>query len=115
MTPPLLQIRGLRTHSFTESGVAMAVDGVDLDILLGEVLGLVGAYGSGKCVTALSILGLDSEPTGRIVDGEIRFNVRDLLKLSWDDIRSVRCKDISMIFQEPMTSRNPVFTIGRQV
>ena len=115
MTPPLLQIRGLRTHFFTESGVAKAVDGVDLDILPGEVLGLVGESGSGKSVTALSILRLVPDPPGRIVGGEIRFNGRDLLKLSWDDIRSVRGKDISMIFQEPMTSLNPVFTIGRQV
>src|SRR5688572_20262739 len=115
MTPPLLQIRDLRTHFFSESGVARAVDGVDLDILPGEVLGLVGESGSGKSVTALSILRLVPDPPGRIVDGEIRFNGRDLLKLSWDDIRSVRGKDISMIFQEPMTSLNPVFTIGRQV
>jgi peptide/nickel transport system ATP-binding protein len=115
MTSPLLQIRGLRTHFFTESGVAKAVDGVDLDILPGEVLGLVGESGSGKSVTALSILRLVPDPPGRIVGGEIRFNGRDLLKLSWDDIRSVRGKDISMIFQEPMTSLNPVFTIGKQV
>jgi peptide/nickel transport system ATP-binding protein/oligopeptide transport system ATP-binding protein len=115
MTAPLLQIRGLRTHFFTESGVAKAVDGVDLDILPGEVLGLVGESGSGKSVTALSILRLVPDPPGRIVGGEILFNGRDLLKISWDDIRNVRGKDISMIFQEPMTSLNPVFTIGKQV
>jgi peptide/nickel transport system ATP-binding protein len=115
MTTPLLQIRGLRTHFFTESGVAKAVDGIDLDILPGEVLGLVGESGSGKSVTALSILRLIPDPPGRIVGGVIRFNGHDLLKLSWEDIRKVRGKEISMIFQEPMTSLNPVFTIGRQV
>jgi peptide/nickel transport system ATP-binding protein len=112
---PLLQIRGLRTHFFTESGVAKAVDGVDLDIRPGEVLGLVGESGSGKSVTALSILRLIPDPPGRIVGGEILFRGLDLLKLSWEDIRTVRGKDISMIFQEPMTSLNPVFRIGRQV
>jgi len=112
---PLLQIRGLRTHFFTESGVAKAVDGVDLDIRPGEVLGLVGESGSGKSVTALSILRLIPDPPGRIVGGEILFRGRDLLKLSWDEIRDVRGKDISMIFQEPMTSLNPVFKVGRQV
>jgi oligopeptide/dipeptide ABC transporter ATP-binding protein len=112
---PLLQIRGLRTHFFTESGVAKAVDGVDLDIRPGEVLGLVGESGSGKSVTALSILRLIPDPPGRIVGGEILFRGRDLLKLSWQEIRRVRGKDISMVFQEPMTSLNPVFRIGRQV
>ncbi len=112
---PLLEIRGLRTHFFTESGVAKAVDGVDLDVMPGEVLGLVGESGSGKSVTALSILRLIPDPPGRIVGGEIRFKGRDLLKLSWDEIRAVRGREISMIFQEPMTSLNPVFTIGRQV
>jgi oligopeptide/dipeptide ABC transporter ATP-binding protein len=112
---PLLQIRGLRTHFFTEAGVAKAVDGVDLDIRPGEVLGLVGESGSGKSVTALSILRLIPDPPGRIVDGEILFRGRDLLKLPWEEIRRVRGNDISMIFQEPMTSLNPVFRIGRQV
>ena len=115
MTTPLLRIRGLKTHFFTESGVAKAVDGVDLDVLPGEVLGLVGESGSGKSVTALSILRLVPDPPGRIVGGEIWFKDRDLLALRWKDIRSVRGKEISMIFQEPMTSLNPVFTIGRQV
>ena len=112
---PLLQIRGLKTHFFTESGVAKAVDGVDLDIRPGEVLGLVGESGSGKSVTALSILRLIPDPPGRVAAGEIRFRGRDLLTLSWEDIRRVRGKEISMIFQEPMTSLNPVFTVGRQV
>src|SRR5688572_15974843 len=112
---PLLQIRGLKTHFFTESGVAKAVDGIDLDIRPGEVLGLVGESGSGKSVTALSILRLIPDPPGRIVAGEILFGGRDLLKLPWEDIRRVRGREISMIFQEPMTSLNPVFRIGRQV
>ena len=81
----------------------------------GEVLGLVGESGSGKSVTALSILRLVPDPPGRIVGGEIRFMGRDLLKLPWPDIRALRGSEISMIFQEPMTSLNPVFTIGMQV
>jgi oligopeptide/dipeptide ABC transporter ATP-binding protein len=123
---PLLSIRGLRTHFYTEGGVAKAVDGVDLDIQSGEVVGLVGESGSGKSVTALSVLRLIPDPPGRIVAGEILFSPaglktrptdppRDLLKLSWEEIRKVRGRDISMVFQEPMTSLNPVFTIGMQV
>ena len=115
MTTPLLQIRGLKTHFFTESGVAKAVDGVDLDVHQGEVLGLVGESGSGKSVTALSVLRLIPDPPGRIAEGKIWFQGRDLLSLDWEHIRRVRGKEISMIFQEPMTSLNPVFTIGRQV
>jgi oligopeptide/dipeptide ABC transporter ATP-binding protein len=114
-TVPLLEIRGLRTHFFTEAGVAKAVDGVDLDVMPGEVLGIVGESGSGKSVTALSVLRLVPDPPGRIVAGEIRFKGRDLLTLPWDEIRKVRGREISMIFQEPMTSLNPVFTIGMQV
>ena len=112
---PLLSIRGLRTCFYTESGVARAVDGVDLDIRRGEVMGLVGESGSGKSVTALSVLRLIPDPPGRIEAGQILFNGRDLLALPWDEIRAIRGKDISMVFQEPMTSLNPVFTIGMQV
>src|SRR5262245_61060421 len=101
---PLLSIRGLRTHFYTDSGVAKAVDGVDLDIYRGEVLGLVGESGSGKSVTALSILRLIPDPPGRIVAGSITYEGRDLLKLPWDEVRAIRGRDISMIFQEPMTS-----------
>jgi oligopeptide/dipeptide ABC transporter ATP-binding protein len=115
LNPPLLSIQGLRTYFDTEAGVAKAVDGVDLDIRSGEVLGLVGESGSGKSVTALSILRLVPSPPGRIVGGVIRFKGRNLLALSWDEIRKVRGSEISMIFQEPMTSLNPVFTIGMQV
>jgi oligopeptide/dipeptide ABC transporter ATP-binding protein len=115
VTAPLLEIRGLRTYFNTESGVAKAVDGVDLDIRQGEVLGLVGESGSGKSVTALSVLRLIPDPPGEIVAGEVLFNGRDLLKLSWDEIRAIRGNDISMVFQEPMTSLNPVFKIGMQL
>ena len=112
---PLLDIRGLRTHFLTEAGVAKAVDGLDLQIYQGEVVGLVGESGSGKSVTALSVLRLIPNPPGRIVAGEIFFKGRDLLKLDLDGIRDVRGDEIGMIFQEPMTSLNPVFTIGFQL
>jgi oligopeptide/dipeptide ABC transporter ATP-binding protein len=115
MTEALLQIRNLKTYFNTESGVAKAVDGVDLDIYRGEVLGLVGESGSGKTVTALSILRLIPNPPGEIVDGSIRFRDQELLELSWEEIRGIRGSEISMIFQEPMTSLNPVFTIGMQL
>jgi oligopeptide/dipeptide ABC transporter ATP-binding protein len=113
--PPLLSIRGLKTYFDTEAGVAKAVDGVDLDVRRGEVLGLVGESGSGKSVTALSVLRLIPSPPGRIVAGEIIHNNRNLLALPWEDMRKIRGREISMIFQEPMTSLNPVFTIGMQV
>lgn len=112
---PLLKVRGLRTYFFTETGVARAVDGVDLDIGKGEVVGLVGESGSGKSVTALSVLRLIPDPPGRIVSGSITYKGRDLLKLPLEEIRNIRGKEISMVFQEPMTSLNPVFTIGMQV
>jgi oligopeptide/dipeptide ABC transporter ATP-binding protein len=112
---PLLQVRGLKTHFRTEAGVVKAVDGVDFDIYAGEVLGLVGESGSGKSVTALSILRLVPDPPGKIVSGSILYKGRDLLKLSWEEMHDIRGNEISMIFQEPMTSLNPVFTIGAQV
>ncbi len=111
----LLSIRGLRTYFYTESGVAKAVDGVDLDIRRGEVLGLVGESGSGKSVTALSVLGLIPSPPGRIEAGEILYEGRNLVTLPREALRAIRGHDISMVFQEPMTSLNPVFTIGMQV
>ncbi len=113
--PPLLSIRGLKTYFYTESGVAKAVDGVDLDIRPGEVLGLVGESGSGKSVTALTVLRLIPDPPGKIVGGEILYTGKNLLELPWEEIRGIRGRDISMVFQEPMTSLNPVFTIGMQV
>ena len=112
---PLLQVRGLRTYFFTEAGSARAVDGVDLDIGKGEVVGLVGESGSGKSVTALSVLRLIPDPPGRIVSGSITYKGRDLLKIPLEEIRNIRGQEISMVFQEPMTSLNPVFTIGMQV
>jgi len=112
---PLLEVRNLKTWFHTEAGTAKAVDGVDFDIYPGEVLGLVGESGSGKSVTALSILRLIPDPPGKIVEGSIRFQGQDLLQLSWDEMRAIRGKQISMIFQEPMTSLNPVFTIGMQL
>jgi peptide/nickel transport system ATP-binding protein len=115
VSTPLVQVRGLKTYFRTEGGMAKAVDGVDFDIQPGEVLGLVGESGSGKSVTALSILRLIPDPPGKIVGGSILYKGRDLLKLSWKEIREIRGKEISMIFQEPMTSLNPVFTIGRQL
>ena len=112
---PLLQVKGLKTYFKTEAGFAKAVDGVSFDIHPGEVVGLVGESGSGKSVTALSILRLIPDPPGKIVEGEIIYKGRDLLKIPWEDIRKVRGSEISMIFQEPMTSLNPVFTIGDQL
>ena len=112
---PILQIRNLKTYFQTEAGIAKAVDGVDFDVFPGEVVGLVGESGSGKSVTALSILRLIPSPPGKIADGSILFQGRNLLELSWPEIRAIRGKEISMIFQEPMTSLNPVFTIGMQM
>ncbi|MGE0591719.1 MAG: ABC transporter ATP-binding protein [Vicinamibacterales bacterium] len=112
---PLLEIRGLRTYFSTEAGEAKAVDGVDLRIGRGEVVGLVGESGSGKSVTALSVLRLIPDPPGHIVGGQVLFKGRDLLTLPWEEMRAIRGREISMIFQEPMTSLNPVFTIGMQL
>jgi peptide/nickel transport system ATP-binding protein len=115
MSEKLVEIRNLRTQFHTEAGVAKAVDGVSLDIYEGEVLGLVGESGSGKSVTALSILRLIPDPPGKIVGGEILYRGRNLLDLSYKEMRGIRGNEISMIFQEPMTSLNPVFTIGMQM
>jgi ABC-type dipeptide/oligopeptide/nickel transport system ATPase component len=111
----LLEIKGLKTHFFTADGVGKAVDGVDLTLDEGETLCIVGESGCGKTVTALSILRLIASPPGQIVEGEILFRGTDLVTLSEKDIRDVRGNDISMIFQEPMTSLNPVFTVGYQI
>jgi oligopeptide/dipeptide ABC transporter ATP-binding protein len=111
----LLDIKGLRISFQTEDGVANAVDGVTFSVGPGETVGLVGESGCGKTVTALSILRLIQEPPGRIDAGEIRFKGRDLLRLSEREMRTVRGNEISMIFQEPMTSLNPVFTCGYQI
>ncbi len=110
----LLEIRDLKTHFFTDDGLVRAVDGVSFSIRRGKVLGVVGESGCGKSVTALSVLRLVSPP-GRIVGGEIVFEGRDLIGLSEPEMRAIRGRRISMIFQEPMTSLNPVFTVGYQV
>jgi peptide/nickel transport system ATP-binding protein len=112
---PLLRILGLAVEFVSEGRVSRAVDGVDLDVYPGETVGLVGETGCGKSVTALSILGLIPSPPGNIVDGEIRFEGRDLRRLSRDELRKVRGAGISMIFQEPMTSLDPSFTVGSQM
>jgi oligopeptide/dipeptide ABC transporter ATP-binding protein len=111
----LLEIRGLKTHFVSDEGVSPAVDGVDLRVHRGETLGIVGESGCGKSVTALSVMRLIPEPPGRIVAGEILLEGRNLLELSADQMRRVRGNRISMIFQEPMTSLNPVYTIGNQI
>jgi peptide/nickel transport system ATP-binding protein len=112
---PILDIADLRTWFFTRDGVVRAVDGVSFHVTPGETLAIVGESGCGKSVTALSILRLIPSPPGRIVSGKIRFAGRDLLGLSEAEMRQVRGNQISMIFQEPMTSLNPVLTIGRQI
>ncbi len=110
----LLKIRNLRTIFYSDEGPAAAVNGVDLDLKQGETLGLVGESACGKTVTALSIMRL-IPPPGKIVSGETSFEGRDLLKLSESEMRRVRGNRISMIFQEPMTSLNPVFKVGEQI
>jgi len=115
MSEPLLEVRDLKTHFFTDDGVVRAVDGVSYDLRAGETLAVVGESGSGKSVTSLSILRLVPTPPGRIIGGEILFRGRNLLQLTEAQMRSIRGKEISMIFQEPMTSLNPVYTCGEQI
>ncbi|MCW5745473.1 MAG: ABC transporter ATP-binding protein [Alphaproteobacteria bacterium] len=111
----LLDVRDLRTEFATSHGVVRAVDGVSWDVRAGETVALVGESGCGKSVSALSIMGLVARPAGRVVGGEIWFKGRDLLKLSEDEMRDIRGREIAMVFQEPMTSLNPVLTVGRQI
>jgi oligopeptide/dipeptide ABC transporter ATP-binding protein len=115
MSRKLLEIQNLSVHFHTPEGIVRAVDGVSFDVTAGETLGLVGESGCGKSVTSLSILGLIASPPGQIKAGRIVFEDRDLLTLDPEELRQIRGRDISMIFQEPMTSLNPVLTIGRQV
>ena len=110
----VLEIRGLSSYFFTEKGVVPAVDGLDLDIPKGKIIGLVGESGCGKSMTAKSIMGLLKYP-GRVAGGSIRFEDQDLTRLSDKELRKICGNDISMIFQEPMTSLNPVLKVGRQV
>ncbi|MFI4999074.1 MAG: ABC transporter ATP-binding protein [Reyranellales bacterium] len=111
----ILQVDDLQTHFFTAVGTVRAVDGVSYALRSGETLGIVGESGCGKSVSALSILRLVANPPGRIVGGAIRFDGRNLLDLSETEMERIRGNEISMIFQEPMTSLNPLFTVGRQV
>lgn len=110
----LLEVKNLSTHFFTKDGVRKAVDNISFSVEVGETFGLVGESGSGKTVTALSILNLVDEP-GKIVGGDIIFDRKSLLPLSKDEIRGVRGKEISIVFQEPLTALNPVLTIGEQI
>lgn len=112
---PLLSVRDLATYFHIEGGIAKAVDGVSFDVMPGEVLGIVGESGSGKSVANLSILRLIPDPPGKIDRGEILYEGRDLLKIDYDEMRAIRGNEIAMIFQEPMTALNPVFTVGFQI
>ncbi|WP_103104964.1 ABC transporter ATP-binding protein [Brevibacillus reuszeri] len=112
MKPTLLEIKGLKTYFQTDEGVVPAVDGVDITVYEGETVGIVGESGCGKSVTSLTTMRLTP---GKVVDGSITFQGRDLLALSDEEIRKVRGNEMAMIFQEPMTSLNPVFTIGQQI
>jgi peptide/nickel transport system ATP-binding protein len=115
VSTPLLDIRGLKTHFATDAGMVHAVDGVDLAVARGETLGVVGESGCGKTVTALSVLKLIPMPPGRIVAGEIRWQGRDLVPLGAAEMRAIRARDIAIVFQEPMTSLNPVYSVGEQI
>ena len=111
----LLEIENLQTHFFTSAGVVKAVDGVSYTVDEGETVAVVGESGCGKSVTAMSILRLIPWPPGKIVGGSIKFDGQDLLQLTEEEMRNIRGRDIGMIFQEPMTSLNPVLTIGLQL
>ena len=115
MNAPLLSIEGLRTHFATDEGMVHAVDGIDLAIGRGETLGVVGESGCGKSVTALSVMKLIAMPPGRIAGGRILWEGRDLVPLAQDEMRAIRSKQIAMVFQEPMTSLNPVYSVGEQI
>ena len=111
----ILEIKNLHTYFYTDSGVIKSVDGVDIELREGSTLGIVGESGSGKSVTALSVMGLLMGTTGKVAEGEILFEGRDLTKLDDEERRKMRGEKISMIFQEPMTSLNPVMKIGDQI
>src|ERR671927_1402958 len=115
MPEPVLSIRDLAVQFTTDDGIVRAVDGVTYDVFPGETLGIVGESGSGKSVSTMSILGLIPIPPGRIVSGEAIFNGRDLLKLSKRELRRVRGNEMAIVFQDPMTSLNPVLKIGFQL
>lgn len=113
--PPVLEVKDLKTHFHTQDGTVHAVNGVSFDVHEGELLGVVGESGSGKSVTMMSLLRLIPMPPGDIVAGEANFNNQDLLRLNKDELRKVRGGEVGFIFQDPMTSLNPVLTIGRQI
>ena len=115
MSSPLLEIRGLKTHFATDDGWLHAVDGVDLTIDHGETVAVVGESGCGKTVTAMTVLKLIAMPPGRIVAGQVLYRGRDLVPLSSNEMRQIRAKEIAIVFQEPMTSLNPVYTVGDQI
>ena len=115
MSEPVLSVRGLRTHFITRERTVKAVDGVTYDLYPGKTLAVVGESGSGKSVHALSILRLLPEPPAKVVGGEILFQGRDLLKMGPEEMRKIRGNRIAMIFQEPMTSLNPVLKVGEQI
>jgi oligopeptide transport system ATP-binding protein len=115
VTVPLLAIRDLTVEFNTEDGIVHAVSGVTYDVFPGETVGVVGESGSGKSVSVMSLLGLIPQPPGRITSGQATFAGRDLLKMKKKELRELRGGDVAMIFQDPMTSLNPVFTIGNQL
>ena len=115
MNKKLIEVKNLKTYFYTEAGTVKAVNNVSFDIYEGEVLGIVGESGSGKSVTSLSINRLIPNPPGEIVSGEVLYKNQNLLDLSYDEMRNIRGRDIAMIFQEPMTSLNPVLKIGVQM
>ncbi len=115
MTQKLLSVKDLKTYFYTDDGVIPAVDGISFDLDKGGTIGIVGESGCGKSVTSLSIMGLIPQPPGKIVNGSIEFEGKDLLHYSEAQMRSIRGNEISMIFQEPMTSLNPVFTVRNQI
>ncbi len=112
---PLLDVKNLKTQFFTQDGVVKAVDDVSFHIMPGETLGIVGESGCGKSITAMSIMRLIPSPPGKIVGGQILFDGEDVMKMSDEEVRSIRGNKIAMIFQDPMTSLNPVLTINRQI
>ena len=115
MADVLLSVRNLKTYFYTDEGVVKAVDGLTYTLHKGETLGIVGESGCGKSVHALSVMRLIPQPPGKIVEGEITFDGKNLQKLPEDEMRRIRGNRIAMIFQEPMTSLNPVLTIGEQI
>ncbi len=115
MSEPILDIRGLHTHFKTDDGWVRAVDGIDISIGAGETVGIVGESGCGKTVTAMSVLKLLPMPPGKIVEGQILWQGRDLVPLGKNEMNEIRAKEIAIVFQEPMTSLNPVYSVGEQI